>query len=274
MDAFGTVIKALRKERKLTQNLLCEGICSQSVLSRIENNEELPNIVVMQALCRRLGVTIDQVMQQGSTQELETQQLISQLRLTYRAQNYARLARLLDQIKEQEDFYLDADIQLVCLYKASCELYLNGNYEVAINHLERGMAYTAHPDKVNATDLEILLLGSLGQVYSGMGKLEKAEYYFRKSLMLFDWTKHPRIMSELSKTFFDCATFFIRVDEWKEARTIVIKGINWTREHNSYYYLRELFLLKSKICSQAKEGELAELYDNLAAEVEEIATTE
>ncbi len=35
-------------------------------LSRIENNEELPNVLVMQQLCDRLGVTVDQIMRYKS----------------------------------------------------------------------------------------------------------------------------------------------------------------------------------------------------------------
>ena len=62
VDSFGTIIKEIRKEQKMTQKMLSQDICSQSVLSRIENNEELPNVVVMAQICQRLGVTIDHVM--------------------------------------------------------------------------------------------------------------------------------------------------------------------------------------------------------------------
>lgn len=62
VDSFGTIIKEIRKEQKMTQQMLSQGICSQSVLSRIENNEELPNVLVMAQICHRLGVTIDYVM--------------------------------------------------------------------------------------------------------------------------------------------------------------------------------------------------------------------
>ncbi|OSP57962.1 Cro/Cl family transcriptional regulator, partial [Enterococcus faecium] len=42
IESFGTIIKEIRKEQKMTQKMLSQDICSQSVLSRIENNEELP----------------------------------------------------------------------------------------------------------------------------------------------------------------------------------------------------------------------------------------
>ena len=44
-ESFGQIIRTFRKKRKMTQKMLAEDICSQSVLSRIENNEELPNVL-------------------------------------------------------------------------------------------------------------------------------------------------------------------------------------------------------------------------------------
>lgn len=45
-ETFGETIKRLRKERKMTQKMLAQGICAQSVLSRIENGVEIPNVMV------------------------------------------------------------------------------------------------------------------------------------------------------------------------------------------------------------------------------------
>ena len=39
IESFGTIIKEIRKEQKMTQKMRSQYISSQSVLSRIENNE-------------------------------------------------------------------------------------------------------------------------------------------------------------------------------------------------------------------------------------------
>lgn len=54
-------MKEICKEQKMTKNMLSQDICLQSVLIRIENNEELPNVMVMAQICQRLKVTIDHV---------------------------------------------------------------------------------------------------------------------------------------------------------------------------------------------------------------------
>lgn len=77
--SFGGVIREIRKERQLSQKMLSQDICSQSVLSRIENNEELPNVLVMQQLCERLNVTIDQVMLFHRYDIQKSQQILEQM---------------------------------------------------------------------------------------------------------------------------------------------------------------------------------------------------
>lgn len=54
---FGKIIKELRKEQKLSQSTLCEGLCTKSMLSKIENNQLNPGIILSVALLQRLGLS-------------------------------------------------------------------------------------------------------------------------------------------------------------------------------------------------------------------------
>lgn len=78
-ESFGQIIRTIRLKRKMTQKMLAEDICSQSVLSRIENNEELPNVWVMYQICQRLGVTLDQVMMLHSEEINKTNQIFAEI---------------------------------------------------------------------------------------------------------------------------------------------------------------------------------------------------
>ena len=48
-----------RKELGLSQVKLCQGICTQSTLSKLENNEQIPSVGILSQLCQRLGLSID-----------------------------------------------------------------------------------------------------------------------------------------------------------------------------------------------------------------------
>lgn len=42
-----------------SQVALSQGICTQSTLSKFENNGKVPSLAILGQLCRRLGLTID-----------------------------------------------------------------------------------------------------------------------------------------------------------------------------------------------------------------------
>lgn len=116
MDSFGAVIKEIRKNRKLTQKMLSEDICSQSVLSRIENNEELPNVVVMQQICQRLGVTMDQIMQFKSEEVRLITQIFEKIADYFRHKEYKKIMTYMQDTQIEERLHLDTDWQRYYYY--------------------------------------------------------------------------------------------------------------------------------------------------------------
>ena len=53
---FGKLIKELRTEQKISQQTLCTGLCSKSMLSKIENDTIDPSIILSETLLQRLGI--------------------------------------------------------------------------------------------------------------------------------------------------------------------------------------------------------------------------
>lgn len=54
---LGGIIRELRIKQKISQTLLCQGLCSKSKLSKIENGTLQPEIALSQALLQRLGIS-------------------------------------------------------------------------------------------------------------------------------------------------------------------------------------------------------------------------
>lgn len=54
---LGNLIQNLRQEQNLSQASLCQGLCTCSKLSKIENNSLLPDIMLAEALLQRLGLS-------------------------------------------------------------------------------------------------------------------------------------------------------------------------------------------------------------------------
>ncbi|KAF1297712.1 Cro/Cl family transcriptional regulator [Enterococcus sp. JM4C] len=272
LDTFGNVLKAIRKERKLTQKMLSQDICSQSVLSRIENGEELPNVLVMQQLCQRLGVTIDQVMLYNSIGVKETEELLEKMAYHFRQKDYKKLEELLKRPGLINQFYLDTDIQLYFYYSGSCEFFLHGNCEKALSLLKRGLSYTFKLDKMHVSKEEVQLISCIGKVYGDMGHLEEAEQYLKRSIHLFYRLPNQRGNAELTKIFYNYASFLDKKEQYTLADELVDCGIELARRKNSFYYLEELFQLKSKLLTQNERNSEALIYQQLSTEVRRIAT--
>lgn len=60
IHSVGDKIKQERKKQGMTQKALCEGICSQAEISKIENNRNSPTIDLLQQICRRLRIPVTQ----------------------------------------------------------------------------------------------------------------------------------------------------------------------------------------------------------------------
>ncbi|MGI1806548.1 helix-turn-helix domain-containing protein [Exiguobacterium sp. TDN 0502] len=62
-ESIGYEIKRIRKEKKMTQAELCEGICSQAEISKVENGKNSPTIDLLQQVAKRLKVPLSTLFQ-------------------------------------------------------------------------------------------------------------------------------------------------------------------------------------------------------------------
>lgn len=68
-SSIGTKIKQLRIEKQMTQNELCEDICSQAEISKIENGLNSPTVDLLQQIAKRLKVPISLLFQEHTDEE-------------------------------------------------------------------------------------------------------------------------------------------------------------------------------------------------------------
>lgn len=56
-----------RKKLRLSQTELCRGICTQSTLSKFENNGQVPSFKILKQLCERMDIDVSDIMDTVST---------------------------------------------------------------------------------------------------------------------------------------------------------------------------------------------------------------
>lgn len=269
-ETFGETIKRLRKERKMTQKMLAQGICAQSVLSRIENGVEVPNVIVLQSICQRLNVTLDQVLHSESNEIQRIKFLFSQVHYHLIHQEYQKMEELLKSSHLIDHLYLDTDFQLYYYYLGSCEYFLYQSYDASIQSLKKGLSYTYNKGKKNISPIEIQLLSCLGRVFGDTGNIEKAEFYLKTSYELIELLPGELTHFELIKAFYNYGSFLFQMKQYDQALEVSEQGILWAQQRRSYYYLEELFSLSGLICQKMHLVEESKEYLTLSTYVSKI----
>ena len=77
---LGTYIKKHREELRISQEELCEGFCSVSSLSRIENNQQDPSRNLTKNLLERLGLPKDRFLALWDQKGISVGALVREIR--------------------------------------------------------------------------------------------------------------------------------------------------------------------------------------------------
>ena len=114
---IGKLIRTLRKEQKLSADVLCSGLCSKSKLSKIENDQQDAPILLLEALLQRLGISERPFVFFGD----ETDHQFNELKYKAIHAQQLRPKELLEYIKQMERLNADNDplkTQFILLRKA------------------------------------------------------------------------------------------------------------------------------------------------------------
>ncbi len=63
MRLRGYVLKQIRRKRGLSQTALAEGICTQATISLMEKQNRLPKMDILTAICERLNISSDRIVE-------------------------------------------------------------------------------------------------------------------------------------------------------------------------------------------------------------------
>ncbi len=245
---FGTVLKESRLEQQLSQKKLAADICSQAMLSRIENNEVIPSVILMKQLCDRLNVSLDYVL--GTEYELsntlpeETNEWLELLKFYHQSTQYQQLTRIMEETNAFKSLVTKTQQQQYYFYQACCQYFFTPYSKRAIETLAKALNLTYDTKKQHLSDMEIIILSETGKITANQGDVTHGMSYLKRSMNAFYNQTQQRKDNQLAKVFYNIATIYIDLRNYKEALSIINQGISWSSRLKNYYFLDELFLLK------------------------------
>ncbi len=184
---IGHILKETRLKKQISASKLCAGLCSPSMLTRIESGERYPSKLLFDALMERMGESGKNYNFIGTAKEAEIYQLIQTITINHSQRNY-------DKLKDNiEHFRIimnpKSALELQALYLFECilpENTSNPSYDKVISAINLTIK-DFNLSKISyymLSNHERLLLNILGCYYTSSKEYNKAINIF-KSLYFF-----------------------------------------------------------------------------------------
>ena len=162
-----------RKQAGLSQSELAEGICTQTTLSRFENNGQVPSLKILIQLCNRLSLPIGELFPKVGIKQPELSAKMDQAEFYLITSEHEQLAEILasipvDTIEDQASlfryYYLQGFVMI--FQKASIT-------DILFTFDKLLLMEKQHSNPI----FRLLALTGSGMAYSREGDDEKAEFY-------------------------------------------------------------------------------------------------
>ncbi|MBI1717494.1 XRE family transcriptional regulator [Lactobacillus crispatus] len=91
----------VRKKLKLSQTELCQCICTQSTLSKFENNGQVPSFKILKQLCERMDIDVSDIMDNSEHKYIA--HILFEADFAFINFDYSKIFTLLSQINPEVD---------------------------------------------------------------------------------------------------------------------------------------------------------------------------
>ena len=239
-----------RKSLKISQVKLCKGICTQSTLSKFENNGRVPSLTILNKLCERLGLSVDDLYKNSIASTTHMRMILDHTESDLMMENYPKVSESLAEINVDEINNSTLKMQYYYL-KGLFNSLTNGKQEETFFYFSQILDDL---DEKHQSIYSYLAYIGLGIVYSRISQTKEAEFYFRKVLNYAVAHEDENFQKEnlnaylkiLTLVFFT-AEFYSEVGDYEVSTNLIEHGIKLCSEQHITYYLPRLKFLAAKI---------------------------
>ena len=247
MRLRGDVLKQIRRKRGLSQTALAEGICTQATISLMEKQNRLPKMDILTAICERLNISSDRIVENEVSGINETfNQIVDNLI----SRNFEDASALLKKVHVKN---LESDFDKQRYY------YLVGMVQVESNQIDEAIFnFELVLTQFATTSVNIYLAmttAGMALAYLKRGDKERAARLTNRSVKLIDNKKLIGSLYQWASIDCQIAELYLQLEDPDNAIEVANKGIELCREHDSLFLLDELYLYigRSYILKNDKE---------------------
>ncbi|MDA9471794.1 helix-turn-helix domain-containing protein [Enterococcus sp. 5H] len=230
MKIKGDIIRSVRKQKKLSQVTLAAGICTQGTVSNIENKNVCDSLEILDAICKRLNLSLESVLDDNDEKKLTT--LLNHVEELCNTFKHKEAHALLKESSINVADFQNKELELRWFY------FMGITNLIGFNNTTDSLFYFYRADELGDSNsiYAILSVNSLGIVYEMADELDKAKVYYEKSIaMLKKMT--ITIPIEATKIYFNTAKFYSLTKKYDLAYDLALQGMALNRSYQSLYML-------------------------------------
>lgn len=239
---LGQYLKSRRKELRLTQKELSNGITTQVTISEIENKNLAPNIKILAALCTRLGITLNDVVSDFSTHDHDQlEEMLFDAEHFLYIHKHAKALELIEFIQSNYEIPDDLTEQYYFI-RADISLILNKDFDDAQFYFN--LILNNQKKTKNTIFIPLAEVGT-GISYFRKDEQDKALYYFNKAFshITNDLLSTSENLSRLHFAIANISNFYSKIKDYQTSNSVAKYGIQVDKEHFSilsldhYYHI-------------------------------------
>jgi tetratricopeptide (TPR) repeat protein len=212
----------------LSQQELCEGICSRSMISHIETGRTKPSIPLLQQLCKRLGVSVAEIVDENVLWDAKDGEWMENIVELYAYKEYEAVFRLSQQIYNQARKRQDSTHLMALLYMGYA-LFQQLKIQDAKTCFQTGLDLAKTNKWVTN---QILFQNGLGSCYGILGDMEQALHLYRTSYQMIQTVNlEPR---HTIKLICNMANVTIATHDFKSSLRFVQDALGLSKRFSCY----------------------------------------
>ncbi|WP_294741071.1 helix-turn-helix domain-containing protein [uncultured Exiguobacterium sp.] len=235
-SSIGTKVKQLRIEKKMTQKELCEGICSQAEISKIENGLNSPTVELLQKIAVRLNSPIAILFENLYVNE-EVELFDHKISNLLREENYDQIIQFISKYNHEDNIdliILSAYFQIIVDMKQD-----RFDFRTAASLLSNLLfKYDVWNESIS---LFIRIKTAIANLYAEHELYHLTTSAFIEIETLLEKLESSLYVTSLIKIYFNHAQILLYQDMFEEAHIFIQKGINLCLDSQQTFLLGHLY---------------------------------
>ncbi|WP_280771191.1 helix-turn-helix domain-containing protein [Salipaludibacillus daqingensis] len=241
---LGERIKDLREHLHISQKGLCEGICTQGLISRIERNTATPTAPLLHQLALRLGVDLnyffDDISRNGINYVKET---IRNIDSQIRDHKYEEVMQTVH-LEKKNPLFREKHLKQYLLWREGiCVFHMYDDSERALNILDQALQLQQGNER-NYTETEMDILASKAIIYSIINKLDVAADIYKILLTHIESLSMLKQNRLIIRILFNASRNAYDRKKYRESLFYADKAIKICLEEEHLYLLGQLYFQK------------------------------